>query len=265
MLAQERQKRILQLIQSKDIVKVSDIVKEFQVSEITARRDLDILDEKKKLKRVRGGATGIGVIDEDANKLKERFVQQNQENREQKELIGEYAASLVKDGEIIIIDGGSTSLEFAKQLVGKNNVTAIVTAINIAEELEGREGVTTMITGGTLRSRISSLVDPLLKTTLSQIYADKVFIGVRGISRSHGYTTNDFEEAEVKKLLFQSAKEVYIISDSSKFNKVTAAHIGKIDDANYIITDSDLSPSIRKEYSQSSCKILTASNKESSE
>ncbi|GCL74290.1 DeoR/GlpR transcriptional regulator [Paenibacillus naphthalenovorans] len=261
MLAEERYQRILQLIEQNRIVTVADIVNECRISDITARRDLVHLGRMNKITRIRGGAKAVEskTVPSDLN---ERFYRQALEHREEKRIIGGFAASLIEDGEIIILDGGSTTLEIAKQLVGKKDLTVIVTAINIAEELEFREGVTTILTGGTLRSRTNSLVNPLLKQTLSQIYADKVFIGVRGISVSHGYTTDDFAEAEVKKLLMTAAKSVYIVADSSKFNRIAAAQIGHIDEAHYIITEDQLRSMVKREFDHYKCRIIMATGGE---
>jgi DeoR/GlpR family transcriptional regulator of sugar metabolism len=234
MLAEERHRRILDMIQQQGIVTISDIARECQISDITVRRDLDYLAQLSKIDRIRGGAKPVAEIKEDLN---QRFQRHAEENKEEKKDIGRFAASLVQDGDIIILDAGSTTLQIAKHLVGKRDITAVVTSIHIAQELEGKDGITTILTGGTLRSSSTSLLNPLLKQSLSQIYADKVFIGIQGISASHGFTTNDFADAEVKKMLFKSAQCVYVVADTSKFNRITAAHIGHLDEAHYIITN----------------------------
>lgn len=255
MLPEQRYKRILQKIEEKGYVKIQEIVDEFKVSEITARRDLDFLGKVNKVNRVRGGAKASDSeyqVSKDLNQQYSLRVEKNQNNKKQ---IGEYAAELIQDGDIIILDAGTTTLEIARHLHGKRDVTVIVTAVNTAIELEGREGITTIMTGGTLRSITTSLVNPLMKQTLSQIYADKVFIGVRGISASHGFTTDDFAEAEVKKLLLRSAKNVYIVADSSKFTYIAAAQIGHIDEAHAIITDSEVSNEVKRLFASFNCEI----------
>ncbi len=118
MLAEERYQRILQLIEQNRIVTVADIVNECRISDITARRDLVHLGRMNKITRIRGGAKAVEskTVPSDLN---ERFYRQALEHREEKRIIGGFAASLIEDGEIIILDGGSTTLEIAKQLVGK--------------------------------------------------------------------------------------------------------------------------------------------------
>jgi DeoR/GlpR family transcriptional regulator of sugar metabolism len=256
MLAEERYRRILELVQQQGIITISDISRECQISDITARRDLDYLAQMNKIDRIRGGAKPLDI--QEREDLNQRFLTHAAQNKEEKEAIGWYAASLIQDGDIVILDAGSTTLQIAKNLVGKKDVTAVVTSILLAQELERRDGITTIITGGTLRSSSTSLLNPLVKQSLSQIYADKVFIGVRGISSTHGYTTSDFADAEVKKMLFNSAKCSYVVADSSKFNRITPAHIGYIDEAHYIITNREPHAEFLIGLKDSKCQVLTA-------
>jgi DeoR/GlpR family transcriptional regulator of sugar metabolism len=186
--------------------------------------------------------------------LNNRFYKQSIINREGKEAIGKKAATIVSNYETIIIDAGSTALQLATHLSGIN-ITSIVTAINIAEELEGKEGITTIITGGIFRSRTSTLLNPLMEESLSQVYADKVFVGVTGFSLKFGFTCNDFLEADVKKLLIRSGKQIYWLVDSTKINKVGTVKISDIDPNYTIITDDGIDPEVKEELEQI-CKLI---------
>jgi len=259
MHATERQQEILELLKQKQVVTIPELAAELQVSEITVRRDLEQLDSNNQIIRIRGGAKWLDheKVEKDTNFLNRRFNNQALVQQQEKQAIGKLAASIVNDDETILIDAGSTALQIAKHLKDKRGVTALVTAVNIAEELEGRQGVTTIITGGVFRSRTTTLVNPIMDRMLTQIYADKVFLGATAVSLTNGISGNDFLESEVKRQLMLSGKQIYWVVDSSKIDTMSTIQITPIRKDHTIITDSKLSAELQAEL-RKQCNLLVA-------
>jgi DeoR/GlpR family transcriptional regulator of sugar metabolism len=258
-ILKKRHDQIIEMIKAKKTISIIEIVDELQISEITARRDLSFLENNTNLLvRIRGGAQ---LVEDDPEKktsyLNERFTMKLTRNSEAKEAIGKLAASLVNEGETIIIDAGTTTIQVAKNLPERKNLTAVVSAINIAEELEDKEGVLTIITGGVFRSRTTTLLSPFIEQSLMSIYAEKVFIGSSGVSLTHGVTDEDIMETEVKKVLLKSGKEIYWLVDSSKINVIGSFQISKIEDHHTIITDDGISAET-KALLEAKCRVMIA-------
>jgi DeoR/GlpR family transcriptional regulator of sugar metabolism len=257
MIPDKRQEAIFELIKLNKTISIAEIVKELNISQMTVRRDLEAIENSNhQIVRIRGGAKYIetDIEENNTNYLNNRFFKQSMKNSEGKEAIGKKAASLVSNYETIVIDAGSTTLQLAKHLTGIG-ITIIVTAVNIAEELEEKEGITTILTGGIFRTRTTTLLNPLMEESLSQVYADKVFVGVTGFSTKFGFTCNDFQEADVKKLLIRSAKQIYWLIDSTKIDKVGTIKISDINPDYTIITDDGIDPHMKEDLEQR-CKLI---------
>lgn len=259
MIPMKRQEAILELLKKNKTVSIAEIVAELNISEITARRDLDHLEgSSDHIMRIRGGAKWIEAASTSENMtayLNDHFQEKFGKHQEEKAAIGKYAASLVENNQTVIIDAGTTAIQVAKHLNGKNNITAVVTAVNIAEELEGKEGVTTVLTGGLFRSKTTTLLSPFIEQTLLNIYADKVFIGITGVSLTHGMTCHDFLEADVKKILVKSGREIYWLADSSKLDFIGSIQISGFEEQFTIITDWGIEPEMKKEL-EKICKLI---------
>jgi DeoR/GlpR family transcriptional regulator of sugar metabolism len=259
MQVNERREEILELLKQKHKISIPDLAELLQVSEITVRRDLDLLDHNNQIVRIRGGAKWLDdeKIEKNTNFLNSRFQKQAAVNQEKKVSIGKLAASLVHEDDTILIDAGSTALEFAKQLKGKSGITAVVTAVNIAEELEGIEGINTILSGGAFRSRTTTLINPFMDRMLMQIYADKVFLGISALSIEKGFSGNDILEAQVKQQLLESGKQIYWLLDSSKVGKISTIRISPIREEHTIITDDRIDPVVKTQL-ENKCNVLLA-------
>ncbi|GAB2560038.1 DeoR/GlpR family DNA-binding transcription regulator [Gracilibacillus alcaliphilus] len=254
----ERRDELLEIIKKENKVFISDLAKKLNVSEITIRRDLELLDKENQIIRIRGGAKWLDPqTHKDTNFLNERYYRQSIANQKGKAEIGKCAASLIKPNETIVIDAGSTAMELAKNIKDVEGVTAIVTAINIAEELEGRSGIQTIITGGVFRSRTTTLLNPLMNGILMQVVADKVFLGISALSLNRGFSGNDILEAEVKSQLLKSGKEVIWLVDSSKLNKESTIQIAALSKTHTVIVDDGIDMETKKNL-QSLCHLIVA-------
>lgn len=259
MQVNERREEILELLKQKHKISIPDLAELLQVSEITVRRDLELLDHNNQIVRIRGGAKWLDdeKTEKNTNFLNSRFQKQAAVNQEKKVAIGKLAASLVHEDDTILIDAGSTALEFAKQLKGKRGITAVVTAVNIAEELEGVEGINTILSGGAFRSRTTTLINPFMDRMLMQIYADKVFLGISALSIEKGFSGNDILEAQVKQQLLESGKQIYWLLDSSKVGKISTIRISPIREEHTIITDDRIDPVVKTQL-ENKCNVLLA-------
>ncbi|MGE5553039.1 MAG: DeoR/GlpR family DNA-binding transcription regulator [Betaproteobacteria bacterium] len=230
----ERLALIQQIVRRQSSVSVAELARLCNTSEVTIRRDLTQLEQEGIVTRVRGGAILADLAPEF---LASRFEEHRAVNYPQKKAIGEAAAGLIKPGDTILVDAGSTTLELVRHLAGRCGLTVITTSIRIAEELEQVTGVNTILTGGTLRSRTTSLVNPMLEQSLASVIASKAFLGMSGVSTEHGFTTGDFAEADVKRQLIAHAREIIVLADNSKLGRVSPAFVAKLDQVHLLVTD----------------------------
>jgi DeoR family transcriptional regulator of aga operon len=233
----ERRKKILNMLDTNGQVFVHELSDEFKVSEVTIRNDLDLFESKKLLIRSRGGAmkyeSSVGMDYRISDKDKIHF--------SEKVKIGKRAATLVKDGETIIIDSGTTTMEVARHLNSNSNISVITNAINIVNQLIQSPNIHIIVPGGTLRKNSHSLVGPLAEKSLQSFYVDKLFLGVDGFDISHGAFTPNIEEASLNQIMIEIAKEVILVTDSSKFNRRSLAFICSVEKIDVIVTDENIS------------------------
>jgi DeoR family transcriptional regulator of aga operon len=230
-----RRSQILELIDQHGQVKVTDLSKTFKVSEVTIRNDLAQLEEKGLLIRARGGAFQSQNVSQDQTlniKVKK--------NHKEKQAIGKAAAALINEGETIILDSGTTTMEVARQLDKFNNLTVITNALNIAIELTQYPQIKLIIPGGFLRDKSLSLVGPISEDSIKNYFCDKFFIGVDGIDAEYGISTPNAEEAHLNKLMINISHEIIVVTDSSKFSKRSFAFISDISAINTIVTDNGI-------------------------
>ena len=239
MFAAERRNHIARLIETHQRVVVSELATRFAVSEATIRRDLALLDGFGMIQRTHGGAIAPQQMTFEPD-VEERQVL----NLEEKIRIGQKAVEFVEDGDCVILDAGTTTLQIARALKGLRNVTVVTNALNIAEELLGTSGVDVIVTGGAARSKTSSLVGPHADGVLSRLNGDKVFLATNGISLSRGLTTPNPAEARTKQAMVEAASEAIAVADRSKFGKTFLSQIVPISTLDVLITDRDADPGI---------------------
>jgi len=232
----------LNLLHTEGRVSVDQLVKTFEVSEVSIRKDLAVLEERKLLVRVKGGAIALhqaGDFDDLSISRKQQL------HAREKQLIGRYAASLIHDGERIILDSGTTTMEIAKNLENRRDLTFITNALDIAITLNNYNRFSVIVLGGTMRAVSHSTVGMISETALRNIFCDKLFLGVDSISIKDGLSTPSLEEASLNQAMIGAAKEVIAVFDSSKFGRRTFAHIASLDKITTIITDSNISPELK--------------------
>lgn len=224
MLTEERHEVIRHLLAEDSIVKLQQIVEATNASESTARRDLSQLEEAGELIRVHGGAKRNFSVDYEPS-VKEKSTQHMTE----KERIGKFAASLIQDNEFIFIDAGTTTITMLPHIKAKD-ITIVTNGLEIANQLAGMNFQAILI-GGKLKPKTLAMIGSDAQKQLRQYQFSRAFMGTNGLNVQYGYTTPDIEEANVKQTAIQQANASYVLTDSSKFDKVSFCRIVELEDA----------------------------------
>lgn len=215
-------------------VSTAELKERLGVSEVTIREDLKHLEQRGALTRIRGGA--VVVMQNGA--LEMPLEETSTTNRAEKMAIAAKAASMIKDGQTVIIDVGSTTTELAKAISPElAHVVVITNGLNIALILESFPGVSVIVTGGTLRPLQHSLVAPMGTLLLDQLKADVAFLGCNGVDAIRGFTNSNIAEGEIKQAMVRSAEKVVFLADHDKVGAVASAYVTDISGADLLITD----------------------------
>ncbi|HZG56721.1 DeoR/GlpR family DNA-binding transcription regulator [Paenibacillus sp.] len=234
LFAEERKSGIVELVNRRKKALVPELVRHFQVSPATIRNDLRELEQLGLLRRTHGGAipvdlARVGFESEHENKSVEK--------KDRKQAIALKALERVEDGDIVLLDAGTTTLELAKLLGRRKDVTVVVNDLDIAIHLENVEGLNVILIGGTLRRHFHCTVGTFATSLLSELNVDKLFLGTNSFSVVKGCTTPDISQAEVKRLMIRVTSEVILLCDSSKFGKTSFVQFAPLSDIDAVITD----------------------------
>jgi DeoR/GlpR family transcriptional regulator of sugar metabolism len=236
MNAAERHNKIVEILLDKGQINIADICEMFDVSEMTARRDLNALDQQGLLRRVHGGAiTNLG------RSYEPPFQTRENKNQEAKTAIGLKAAELIYDGDSIALDVGTTTLEIVQGLRGKRNLTIITSCLQVANKVVDQLSLDIdarlILTGGIVRPRELSMIGPIPENVYQDLHVDKAFIGIGGISLEDGLTEYNIEDTQIKKVLISSAREKIVVADGSKFGVTTFASVANLAEIDKVVTD----------------------------
>jgi len=231
MLNEERKRRILEITNERKSVSLTELMELLNASQSTIRRDLNELHENRLLKKVHGGAVSLSeILTQD-----ETVSQRQDQNIESKRLIARYAASLVKDSDVVYIDAGTTTGEMLPYL--RNiRATYITNCVSHAQVL-ARFGHQVYVAGGLLKTMTDALVGSETYRYIERMNFTIGFFGSNGISMQEGFTTPDPQEGEIKRIACSHCSEKYILADPSKFNVISTYTFAQIDKS-FIITDS---------------------------
>ena len=233
MTRQERQTLVLDAVQATGRIKVSDLAGRLRVSEMTVRRDLEELEALGALTRVHGGA-----ISNVSRSFEPGFAARSRQHAEAKRQIGIAAARLVRDGETVIIDAGTTTLQVAQSLGRDLRIRAMALSLFIADVLADLPSVTLMIPSAQVRQFERSFVGPATTAMLGQLTFDTAFVTVGGVDAAAGVTEYDFDDAETKKAALRCARRKVIVADSSKLGAVAFVRLCQVSDVDILVTDS---------------------------
>jgi DeoR family transcriptional regulator, aga operon transcriptional repressor len=228
----ERRSYIMKMLEKNETVNVNSLSAQFDVSEVTIRKDLRYFEKKNMLIRSRGGALKQTLMNTDMS-----IYERRNRNSKQKQKIGMLAAGLIKKGETILLDSGTTIMEMVKHFPKNIEITVITNAVDIAFRLVEFPSVKVIMPGGLLRRNSLSLVGEQAANEFRNYFCDKCFIGADGIDKEHGLLTMNIEEAHLSRINIENSKQVIALIDSSKFQikgMMTIVPLSKID---IVITD----------------------------
>ncbi|MQA24605.1 MAG: DeoR family transcriptional regulator [Micromonosporaceae bacterium] len=243
MLAQQRQAAILQRVRKSGGARVSDLVREFQVSDMTIRRDLETLAERGLVAKVHGGATALEPRSTD----EPGFAAKSARQLAEKEAIARRAAELVQPGAAIALSAGTTTAALAHRLTDVPGLTVVTNSIPVADVFHraGRSDQTVILTGG-VRTPSDALVGPVAAAAIRSLNTDLLFMGVHGMSERAGFTTPNLMEADADRALIDAAHRMVVVADHTKWETVGISTIARLDEADILISDDGLPEGARE-------------------
>ena len=239
-LAQERRDAILRALMPSGAATVAELAGELGVSEMTIRRDLNLLAGQRLVEKVHGGAVlATGGATEP------HFATKRRVNAAAKAAIAEAAVAMVRDGMTVALSAGTTTWQVARRLrQGVRDLTFVTNSLNVAGALEENGWHAIVVSGGSFRTPSDALVGPFANQILRQLNVDLLFLGVHSIDPRVGLTTPNIAEAETNRVLVAAARRVVVVADSSKLGQVSLATFAAIDEVDELITDAGGDPAL---------------------
>ena len=249
-----RRERMLALIKEREFVRVGELSERFGISEVTVRTDLDALATRGQVHRVRGGAIPRLIRHQE-----QPFEDSVGSFTAEKVAIGQAAAALIRDGETVLIDVGTTAAAAARSIAARselNDVVVFTNGLKTALELESASPrIAVVVLGGTLRPLQHSLVDPLATLILEQINVKTVLLGCNGVDPLGGVTNINLPEAEIKKRMLKASGRRIVLADGSKLGRIEVAQLCSIDEVDMIITGRSADPSVVEALRERDCEV----------
>lgn len=239
-LSEERRKRILELIEENGSAAVADLSSLMNVSMMTIRRDITHLASQGLVVKTHGGA----VLPWESTASEPRYEVKTKVNVEEKQRIGVAAAGMVRDGETVLLDSGSTTFQIARNLKSRRDLTVVTNDLVIASDLSKSPSMSVLLVGGSIRPAIFSTVGPYAEEMLRQLSVDKAFLAADAVSLEKGILNSNPEEVPIKRLMVRAGREVILVVDHSKFDKLGLSLVCNIEDVDMIVTDSGVRPKI---------------------
>jgi DeoR/GlpR family transcriptional regulator of sugar metabolism len=243
-LARQRQTQILERVREEGAVRVADLVRSLGVSDMTVRRDLEVLHERGLIEKVHGGATAI----EGSSLFEPGFTVKSTLMQVEKALIAGTAAGLVTPGTAIAISAGTTTFALARRLTDVPGLTVLTNSVPVADVLyrDGRADQTVILSGG-VRTPSDALVGPFAVEVIRSLHVDTVFMGSHGVDYRTGLTTPNILEAETNRALIEAGRRLIVLADHTKWGIIGVSSVARLEDADTIITDSGLDQAARSQ------------------
>jgi DeoR/GlpR family transcriptional regulator of sugar metabolism len=241
MLARQRQQVILESIQRGGAVRVGDLSRELGVSDMTIRRDLDVLARAGLVDKVHGGATAARASSTEEPGFEVKCLRLQRE----KEAIARAAVELVKPGTAVGVTAGTTTWALAHEMRAVPGLTVVTNSIQVAEVLYRGGGDQTVVLTGGVRTPSDALVGPLAVSALRQLNLDVVFMGVHGMDADRGLTTPNLLEADADRAFVESGRRLVVVADHTKWDVVGISTFAALDEVDVLVTDSGMPSSTR--------------------
>ncbi len=252
LFSEERRIRILQLIRERKKVTVHELCQSLQASPATVRGDLRDLDRAGMLVRTHGGA-----LEKSRTSFEQVSSKRSTENMEAKRAIAVRARSLVEDGDTILLDTGTTTLEVAYLLKSCDRLTVVTNDLEIARVLEDAVGVQVVLLGGILRPGYRCTVGPVSIRMAQDLRVDKALMATNGLSLESGATTPDLQQAEIKRAMIAIARKVIFLCDSSKIGRESFARFAGLEQMDVLITER-LADEDRQRFEEHDIEVIVA-------
>lgn len=239
MRSAERQLRLQQLFTKDEFMNLSDLCKRLNASRSSVRRDLLELERQGLLRRVHGGAILLNSRDDSLD-----FRKLSSSHREEKVRIGKVAATLVENGATVILGGGSTTAEVARQMLDRT-IQIITNSLPVAQVFWDCQQVEVTLTGGYMYPRLGIQLGPICERMLQSVAADVLIMGVRGITETGLSDNNSLVVGSIRKMI-EVSRKIVIVADHSKFGRESMLHVADLADVDTVVSDSDLSPEFQQ-------------------
>jgi DeoR/GlpR family transcriptional regulator of sugar metabolism len=242
LLARQRQALILARVREDGGVRVADLVRELGVSDMTVRRDLEVLHDRGLLEKVHGGATALAG----SALFEPGFTAKSSLQQAEKDAIADAAAALVEPGMAIGVSAGTTTYALAQRLAEIPGLTVVTNSIRVADVLYQRERTdqTIILTGG-VRTPSEALVGPFAVAALRTVHVDLVFVGVHGMDPHTGFTCPNLLEADTDRALIEAGRRLVVVADHTKWGVIGISSIARLDQVDVLVTDAGLEPDAR--------------------
>ncbi len=233
-MSEHRRREIIELLEAERRVRVEDLAKRFDVSEVTIRKDLAELEARGLLQRIHGGAAPVHK-----SRFNPSFLEKLELHAAEKRAIARAALEHIQEGDAIILDAGSTTLALARAMLGRfRHLTIITSSVPIALEL-AHTGWDLILTGGQVREHSLALIGPTAVSALAGFHVDKAFLGATGVTLHDGYSTPNPLDAQLKQAMLRAADEGYVLTDSSKLGHGVLANYARLEEIKLLITDAN--------------------------
>ncbi|TKA08805.1 DeoR/GlpR family DNA-binding transcription regulator [Actinacidiphila oryziradicis] len=263
LLAEQRRALILDEIRRRGGVRVNELTRRLNVSDMTVRRDLDALARQGVVEKVHGGA--VPVVQ--ASSHEPGFEAKSGLEPGAKEAIARAAAKLVTPGSALALSGGTTTYALAQRLLDVPDLTVVTNSVRVADVFHsasrhpgpsGREGAATVVLTGGVRTPSDSLVGPVADRAISTLHFDLLFLGVHGISVEAGLSTPNLAEAETNRQFVRSARRVIVIADHTKWGTVGLSSFASLEDVDTLVTDAGIPEVLREEIAEHLSSLVVA-------
>jgi DeoR/GlpR family transcriptional regulator of sugar metabolism len=254
MLAEERRFQIRELLAAQRTVTASDLCERLNVTAATIRRDLATLEKDGVLVRSHGGA----VSRMSSTNFQPSYDALLRSNSEEKRQIARAAEPLILDGDTVFLEGSTTVLELARQLIHRQRLTVVTNSPSIVCELQRAPGITVLCTGGDLQKDTFYFSGEWAQRALSEIRLDKAVLGVSAIDPAYGISTANHAEAQIKKALARAAKTRIALADHGKFGKQSFAYVGPATDIQTLVTDAGTGPQHIRALQEAGVQVIVA-------
>ncbi|MFF9011889.1 DeoR/GlpR family DNA-binding transcription regulator [Streptomyces sp. NPDC014870] len=268
LLAEQRRALILDEVRRRGGVRVNELTRRLNVSDMTIRRDLDVLARQGAVAKVHGGAVPVA----ETSSHEPGFEAKSALELGAKEEIARAAARMVAPGSAIALSGGTTTFALAGQLLDVPDLTVVTNSVRVADVFhtaqqvaaarEGRRGTATVVLTGGVRTPSDALVGPVADQAIGSLHFDVLFLGVHGISVEAGLSTPNLAEAETNRRLMRSARRVVVVADHTKWGTVGLGSFGRLDEVDTVVTDGGLSDETRAEMAEHLPGLVVAGEEE---